>query len=210
MDHAFIESHDIIRRYATGRLGDAELERFEAHFLDCVECQGEIELFEMMQQGFRDIAAESVTRIDCRRSRPVTPARFALAAAVAALAVVPVWMVLNEPTLPAAMPTGDLPILPVTQLRDAGGDPQAALRPVAGKPFILMLELDWPEHSSYSVTIRDVHGVAVWQGDGLQPNYLDSLAVSVPPGFLAAGIYRADIVAEDGPSVGSFPFEILP
>lgn len=212
MNHTDIEMHDIVRRYANGRLPADDAQRFEAHYLDCAECQEALETFDSMRCGLRELAAESVAsrRIEPRtRPRSRSPRHFLAAAVIAALAVVPAWVLLNNQSTPQAVPVGDLQVLPVTQLRSASGDPQAAIRPAPGKPFILMIELDWPDRPAYDVRITDAAGATVWQGSGLAPNYLDSLTVAIPAGFLEAGVYRAEVGNGDR-TIGAFPFEILP
>ena len=58
MDHRFIEEHDIVGRYGTGKLSPAECVRFEEHFVDCPECQQQIVATEDFLRGLRTVVAE--------------------------------------------------------------------------------------------------------------------------------------------------------
>lgn len=208
MKHDDIENEDIVRRYSIGQLPAEEAARFEAHYLECADCQQELETFQAMRHGLTVIAAESVASRRIAPRPASRPLHYAMAAIIAGLAVVPAWLLLNDQGATPAV-VGNLQVLPVTQLRSTAENPQAAIRPEPGKPFILMIELDWPDQPAYDVSITDAAGNPVWQGDGLRPNYLDSLTVSIPAGFLEPGVYRAEVRAADR-SIGAFPFEILP
>jgi hypothetical protein len=62
MDHAYIEEHEIIRRYLADRLAEDERNRFEAHYVDCEQCLERLELEEGFREGVREVAAEEVAR----------------------------------------------------------------------------------------------------------------------------------------------------
>jgi hypothetical protein len=49
---------------------------------------------------------------------------------------------------------------------------------------VLSLELDRPEYERYRVTLLSKGGEEVWRSGGLEPNELDSLAVSLPTTLL--------------------------
>jgi hypothetical protein len=58
MEHSYIEKHDIVGRYLSGRLSDEELIRFEEHFLNCQQCVDQVETTEDIRCGLRTAAAE--------------------------------------------------------------------------------------------------------------------------------------------------------
>jgi hypothetical protein len=58
MEHSYIEKHDIVGRYLSGRLSGEELIRFEEHFLNCQQCVGQVETTEDIRCGLRTAAAE--------------------------------------------------------------------------------------------------------------------------------------------------------
>jgi hypothetical protein len=58
VDHRFIEEHDIVARYGTGKLSPAECVRFEEHLVDCPECQQQIVATEDFLRGLRTVVAE--------------------------------------------------------------------------------------------------------------------------------------------------------
>jgi len=58
VDHRFIEEHDIVARYGTGKLSPAECVRFEEHFVDCPDCQEQIVATEDFRQGLKTVIAE--------------------------------------------------------------------------------------------------------------------------------------------------------
>lgn len=98
MDHAYIEEHDVIRRYLADRLGKEERSRFEAHYVDCEQCLGRLELEEGFREGIRDVAAEEVARTVERglflRLLLSRSGRAALVAALAVLVALPVGFLL--------------------------------------------------------------------------------------------------------------------
>jgi hypothetical protein len=58
MEHTYIEKHDVVGRYLSGRLSDEELIRFEEHFLNCQQCVDQVETTEDIRCGLRTAAAE--------------------------------------------------------------------------------------------------------------------------------------------------------
>jgi Putative zinc-finger len=100
MDHAYIEEHDILRRYLAGRLPGEDRDRFEAHYVDCEQCLERLELEEGFREGVREIAAEEVARTVERgfflRLLLSRTGRALLAASLAVLVAVPFGVLLSE------------------------------------------------------------------------------------------------------------------
>jgi hypothetical protein len=86
MEHAAIETTDLVGRYRAGRLGVDETAAFEEHLLHCTRCLDAVECDDALAQGLRMAAAEDALRA----SRPVAVlawlARLSRSRQVAALA----------------------------------------------------------------------------------------------------------------------------
>ncbi|HKH44429.1 MAG TPA: hypothetical protein VKM72_07185 [Thermoanaerobaculia bacterium] len=100
MDHAYIEEHEIIRRYLADRLAEDERNRFEAHYVDCEQCLERLELEEGFREGVRDVAAEEVVRTIERgiflRLLVSRSGRMLLGAALAVLVALPLGFLLTQ------------------------------------------------------------------------------------------------------------------
>jgi hypothetical protein len=62
MDHASIESHGLVELYQQGALPPDEEARFEEHFVDCAECQEQLEIARGFRKGLKSLAAEDAAR----------------------------------------------------------------------------------------------------------------------------------------------------
>jgi hypothetical protein len=100
MDHAYIEEHEIIRRYLADRLSDAERSRFEAHYVDCEQCLERLEQEEGFRDGLQTVAAEEVARTVERgiflRLLLSRSGRALGAAALALLVALPIGLLLSR------------------------------------------------------------------------------------------------------------------
>src|SRR5580698_9482737 len=59
MQHSQIEEQNLIDRYVRGTMPAAERAEFEEHFVDCAECQEQIEVAKSLRQAVRESIAES-------------------------------------------------------------------------------------------------------------------------------------------------------
>jgi len=100
MEHSYIEEHDLVGRYLSGRLSDEELMRFEEHFLSCPQCAGQLETTEDIRSGLRTAAAAGIrlsqaylrTAFMARVAR-LRRARRAIFLTTAALLIMPIaWL----------------------------------------------------------------------------------------------------------------------
>jgi len=57
MDHAYIREHNIVEEYEMGKLSSAESASFEEHFVDCPECQGQLQAAHDFKQGLQAASA---------------------------------------------------------------------------------------------------------------------------------------------------------
>lgn len=103
MDHASIQEHNLIERYHQGSLPPDEEARFEEHFVDCQECQEELEMARGFRIGLRTMVAEDAARQAvrvglfawlARRSR-ASQWGLVAAALLATLALPAVWFALE-------------------------------------------------------------------------------------------------------------------
>jgi hypothetical protein len=97
MDHQYIEANNIVARYEMGKLSAAERASFEEHFVDCPQCQEQLETTTDFRQALRTVARQDNWAE--RRHPPTTRtsftvARLAMAGAAAALAAGAVSLVL--------------------------------------------------------------------------------------------------------------------
>lgn len=60
MDHRYINEFDLVERYLMGRLAPEETTEFEAHFVDCRECVGQLKTTKALVDGLRIVASEQV------------------------------------------------------------------------------------------------------------------------------------------------------
>lgn len=58
MDHKYINELDLVERYLMGRLAAEETAEFEAHFVDCLECVGQLKTTKALMDGLRIVASE--------------------------------------------------------------------------------------------------------------------------------------------------------
>ncbi len=106
----------------------------------------------------------------------------------------------------ARQPQTNTPILSLSPERSAGGgaEPTHQIRlPATPGWIVLSLELDAPDQDRYRVTLLR-GGQEIWRGDGLEPNEMESLSVSLPTTLLSPGDY---VVRVEG--MAQFTFRAL-
>ncbi len=96
MDHQSIDAGNIAERYVTGRLAPEEAAAFEEHYLDCPSCCARVEAAERLQRGLRRLAEQAAVRAPGVSRRSRSPQLALAAAALLAVALVPVWMEQRE------------------------------------------------------------------------------------------------------------------
>lgn len=225
MDHSYIEEHQIVDLYLMGQLPAEEAERFEEHYLHCQECLGRLQVAEKLQRGFKRAAAQDVAKAAAAQRvgmlawlvRATRSPRAGLAAAaLLAVALVPAGLMVRQQS-GAFEPQINTVVVTMSPERSAPTSDQEPSRVIrlSGAPewLVLSLELDSPEHESYRVTLSRDGEDEVWQGDGLEPDHLDSLSLSLHSTWLSAGDYVAKVegLAASGPvSVAHFSFRVTP
>lgn len=58
MDHKYINEVDLVERYLMRKLAAEETAEFEAHFVDCLECVGQLNTTKALMDGLRIVASE--------------------------------------------------------------------------------------------------------------------------------------------------------
>jgi hypothetical protein len=105
----------------------------------------------------------------------------------------------------AWQPQANTPILSLSPERGGPGDAEPVHQvrlPATPGWIVLSLELDRPEYERYRVTLLSKGAEEVWRSGGLEPNELDSLAVSLPTTLLKPGDY---LVRVEGTPDGGKP-----
>ena len=69
MDHVYIEEHQIVSRYAMGKLEPADRVEFEDHLVDCQRCLDELELTEDFRHTLQHVAAGRTGETACRTTK---------------------------------------------------------------------------------------------------------------------------------------------
>jgi len=114
------------------------------------------------------------------------------------------------------VPQANVPILFLDAVRSGGSsteEPTHRLRRPPGAGWVVLaLQLDPPFASSYRAILRDARGRELWRGQGLQPNEMDSLSLSLPGSLLEPGDYTLAIEGSGSPSAPAsrFTFRVLP
>jgi len=107
MDHSYIDEHNVIAQYGMGKLSPAECVRFEEHFVDCPQCQKQLETAMDFRQALTTVAAEDAARsqFGTTSSPPFSPAaqswKPALMAVAACLVIlaVPAFLLVRQARL---------------------------------------------------------------------------------------------------------------
>lgn len=232
LDHLAAVEGGLVERYHRGALSAEDEERFEAHYLECAECQEELELQRSFVRGLKAVATEEAVRSAVGLGLVAWLSRRAVATAMAAVLVVAVGLAFallwrqnrHLETRIAELATGASPIrgevtaplvgVPVALLGVVRGEEGAP--PVVnagGGPYSLAVDggAD-PRVTSYAVTILDEDGGIRFERHGLLPNDLEVIQVTFPADFLSPGDYRLVLqgVRSDGAKeeLADHPFRV--
>jgi hypothetical protein len=238
MDHLFVDQHDVVLRYLRRALTPAEVQDFEAHFIDCPDCQDALEHEGNLREALKRVLP--ATAPAPRRSRHVTEwlaaAALLAVAAYGATAYLRMRQALIESSsrilaleqqvgeartraeVPAAVTIVELTDADVTRsARGATDSPVVAVPPSAS---LVVLSLQVQNAGAYrrfraglfraSSAGRDE--APVWKGDPLFQASPVSVGIALPPAVLTPGTYQVTLegVTVDGRSleVGRFPFRV--
>jgi hypothetical protein len=228
MEHEHVEQHDIVSRYLRRSLTAGEVQDFEAHFVDCTDCQDALEHESGFQDALKRVLPATATAGVTSRSRRV--AGWLAAAAVLALAVSGSAAYLRmrraledassrvrvlEQQVAEARGRADAPtavaIFELTDTdvtRSAAGALEATIVAVPSSASLVVLSLQVQNADAYrrfraelvraAPTGRDES--SVWKGDPLFQSSPSSVGVAVPPAVLPPGAYHVTLegVTPDG------------
>ena len=230
LDHDTIAERSLIERYLQGTLSPDEEERFEAHFLECAECQEALEAQRGLVRGLKSVAAEEAVRTAVRLGLLAWLSRRSAIVALAALVFLAgglafgrLWRenerlearVAELGTGPApgglGAPLAGVPVVLLGVLRGDGVPPTAVAQ--TGAPYSLAVDVGAdPRVASYAVTLLDARGKVRFERRDLSPNDLEVVQLTLPGDFLPPGEYRlvARGALPDGGSVevGSYAFRV--
>jgi hypothetical protein len=183
MTHAEIEDQEIIDRYLLRKLPGEVQERFEQHFLACVEC------LEKLESSRPAVGLITASRVSAR------PRWFAAPAwGVAAMIAVAVWVTAGRApgppvTAPATIEASPEPVIELSTFRGGGRATGFHAAQTAG-PFRLLLDLQGLDnYDAYSVVIASEQGTEIWSRRSVQPVSDQALEVRVEGLPLSAGQY---------------------
>ena len=212
LNHDFIEKHDVVGLYVTGRLGEHDAARFEEHYLQCPECIAEVQTAERLQRGLSRAVAQDAARVGLGQwivramGRPGM-AWVAVAALLAVAAGVPtLWMQgriasLEENLLQAHVdralalqPSINTPVIELSPLRGSALSTfSLSLPPTPGwLTFALAPE---PQSESYEAILTTSKDQKIWQADGLQPEPAGKIHISFHSSQFEPGIYHLELFA---------------
>lgn len=196
-----IVEDELIDQYLAAELNRAEIAAFESHFLAPRSRREHLRFAKALQQYIKD--HPEAAKVPSRNAWFTMP-RFALAAAVLALAAA-AWLALsNRPSVPLQTaqnrpasveesknaPQTFILALSPGLLRSGGGEPAIETRPALPSVEIhLALPQETSGFASYSATLATVEGREVWHQSGLQPES-GSIRVVIPTSSLSRGDWR--------------------
>ena len=202
MQHSQIEEQNLIDRYVRGTMPAAERAEFEEHFVDCAECQEQIEVAKSLRQAVRESIAESAGGWIAgepvhERRRPASGWRWVAIAACAgllmALGTSTVLLLQRERArreLASARLSSELaPVVFGLRLSRDATAPRDITLPGDSRWMIFLAEIDATRYSRYRASVTGSRGEEIWSQDGIRPNSPDSISVAIPSGALHPGTY---------------------
>jgi hypothetical protein len=206
MQHSQIEEQNLIDRYVRGTMPAAERAEFEEHFVDCAECQEQIEVAKSLRQAVRESIAESAGGWIAgepvhERRRPASGWRWVAIAACAgllmALGTSTVLLLQRErarSVLASARLSSELaPVVFGLSLSRDAAEPRDIALPGDSRWMIFLAEIDATRYSRYRASVTNSRGEEIWSQDGILPNSPDSISVAIPSGALHPGTYTLGV-----------------
>lgn len=224
MDRQQVINESLVDRYLLGQLDEAEAMAFEDYYAGSPETLAELEDGALLIQGLREISGggrhDSLPARFGATGRPrgaatrlwrlVGSPAYGLAASLVAVIALAVALGFAGRELggvddPALLADLNTPIVTLSPMRGGSAGLEVA---VGDSRYVAMaLDLGTPEASTYRVTLLNAAGDLLWQGDGLQPDVLDSLTFMLPASLLDSGAYRLVVrPAQDPGQTLTYPF----
>lgn len=218
MDHAEAVQSQVAEKYLLGELSAAQQDEFAEHFFDCEECANDIRMTSLFVDTTKKVLATDRAQAPRSRSKwwssQWQPARYAIAASVAFLALI---LYQNLVTIPKLRSSSAPQALAFFSLADLGarGSVQAAINPVHGKPFILLLDIPpHPNMSEYRCQVLSPNGSQVLSIDVSEAAAKKTVPLLIPASALTGGNYFFTISgrSSDGTSfteLERYPFQVM-
>jgi hypothetical protein len=193
MDHFGIEEQNLIDRYVRGSMPADERAEFEDHFVECSECQEQIEI----AKTFRLAIRESVAEHPPQRERPWFGWRWVALAACAGLLIaaaasaVFIWQ-RDQARIELANDRLSVERAPVVfglSLSRNAAEPRNIVIPSQPRWVVFLAEIDATRYSGYRASVISSQNEEIWKQNGIQPNSPDSISVNIPSGALHPGTY---------------------
>jgi anti-sigma factor RsiW len=193
MDHFRIEEQNLIDRYVRGTMPAAERAEFEEHFVECAECQEQIEI----AKSFRLAVRESVVEQPYKRKRQWPGWRWlAIAACAGLLIAMAASSVLirqrdqvRTELVSARLGVESAPVVFGLSLNRDSAEPRDIVIPGQPRWIVLLAEIDATRYARYRASVIGSHNEEIWHQDAIQPNSPDSISVAIPSSVLHPGAY---------------------
>ncbi len=218
MDHFRIEEQNLIDRYVRGTLPAADRVEFEEHFVECAECQEQIEVAQSLRLAVR----ESVVEQPYQHKRQWRGWRWLAIAACAGLliAVAASAVFLRErdrvrtELATTRLGAESAPVVFGLSLSRDSAEPRDIVIPGQPRWIVLLAEIDTTRFARYRASLIGSQNEEIWNQDAIQPNSPDSISVAVPSSVLRPGVYTL-LVAGTQPDgslspVARFPLRLAP
>lgn len=199
MDHRRIREELIIDSYLMGHLLDESREEFEAHLLECAQCQDELNLAQRFAQGLREIDQDELRWATRPHNwwRPLALAA-SLILCVTGSASIYLYKELDQARTRSA--SGDVMRLPVLVMslvspRSVSREPVNRIA-LSGSPQWLVLELEgqFLFDTDYEVTLSLPEATPVYR-EILRTDYRGLLVLAVDSRWLDAKDYEIRVVS---------------
>ena len=203
LDHRTVEERSYVERYHLGTLSAEEEQRFEAHFMDCVRCQEELEVQRSFTRGMKSVGAEEAARSAMRLGvlawlrRRGTIGALAIAVVAGGLGALHLLrenarLLTRVAELAGSAPElapAEVPVVLLGVVRGEGDAPATVAD--ASLPWSLAIDAGAdPRIEDYAVTLLDAAGEVRFERRDLRLNPLEVIQLTFPGGFLPAGDYR--------------------
>jgi len=196
MDHLRIEERNLIDRYVRGTMPAAERVEFEDHFVDCAECQEQIEIAKSLRQAVRESVTEQV-REPRRRFGWRWVAVAASAGLLMAVAAGTAFLLQRDRArsdlASVRLSLERAPVVFGLSLSRDAAEPRDISIPSEPRWMVFLAEIDATRYSRYRAVVISSRGDEIWKQDGIQPNSPDSISVAIPSGALHPGTYTLTV-----------------
>jgi hypothetical protein len=193
MDHAQAIQTQAAEKYLLGELSAAEQDEFAEHFFDCEECAKDVRLTALFMDTAKRVMATDLgdkPQLTVKRSSSGwQPAWYAVAAAVALLAVILYQNVVTIPKLRSFAAPQALEYFSIVGMGSRGSG-QTAVSPSHERPFILLADI--PSHENidqYRCEIMNADGKTVLSIDVPEALARKTVPLLIPASTLPPGTY---------------------